>query len=74
MRRKSDSRVRRDRQTDKRERLPDQDNTLRLAVQRRRKQPPTQKNRAEETPSAVEQLQTRNGGSSAAQRPDTKKP
>ena len=53
---------------------PIKTNTLRLAVQRRRKQPPDTKKQGGRNAARRKPLQTRNGGSSAAQRPDTKKP
>ena len=53
---------------------PIKTNTLRLAVQRRRKQPPDTKKRGGRNAERRKPLQTRNGGSSAVQRPDTKKP
>ena len=53
---------------------PIKTNTLRLAVQRRRKQPPDTKKQGGRNAERRKPLQTRNGGSSAVQRPDTKKP
>ena len=52
---------------------PIKTNTLRLAVQRQRKQPPDTKKQGGRN-AARRTLQTRTGGSSAVQRPDTKKP
>ena len=52
---------------------PIKTNTLRLAVQRQRKQPDTKKQGGRNA-TRRKPLQTRNGGSSAVQRPDTKKP
>lgn len=53
---------------------PIKTNALRLAVQRRRKQPPDTKKQGGRNATRRKPLQTRNGGSSAVQRPDTKKP
>jgi hypothetical protein len=53
---------------------PIKTNTLRLAVQRQRKQPPGAKKQGGRNAARREPAQTRSGGAAAAQRPNAKKP